>query len=281
MPRSIFFSPRRCWCLRFHKASLLSPSSSPCPELCWGSVSWGWRVLSGSGRWEIPSMRSSTPSRISLAQSWKEQTHPRAAQQNPSCGNSPAKQLTSPDRWICKVGLSTQQSGLKLHCSCDKDRSSSTFQHPQLCHLNSLAKSPAHLKSYLIDRASLRNRELPLVKTKTDITSIPWINLLKHVQFFRSNLIVVHFLHLIFTLQKDLETQVHTWGPTVPGLYQNETIKPWIWNSAQETGKMKGRERITVWCSKLQHWSPATCHHVHSLIQTKTRTKEWEPVEEK
>lgn len=113
MPRSIFFSPRRCWCLRFHKASLLSPSSSPCPELCWGSVSWGWRVLSGSGRWEIPSMRSSTPSRISLAQSWKEQTHPRAAQQNPSCGNSPAKQLTSPDRWICKVGLSTQQSGLK------------------------------------------------------------------------------------------------------------------------------------------------------------------------
>lgn len=71
-------------CLEFHNPSLASPSSSPCPELCWGSESWGWRVLSGSDRREIPSTRSSTPSRISLAHNWKEQAEPHAAQWKPN-----------------------------------------------------------------------------------------------------------------------------------------------------------------------------------------------------
>lgn len=53
----------------------LLPSSSPWLELCWGSTSWVWRGFSGSGRREMLSMNSSTPSNMSFAQScnkrWK------------------------------------------------------------------------------------------------------------------------------------------------------------------------------------------------------------------
>ena len=45
------------------------PSSSPWLELCWWSVSWVWRIFSGSGRRAMLSMNSSTPSKMSLAQS--------------------------------------------------------------------------------------------------------------------------------------------------------------------------------------------------------------------
>lgn len=53
----------------------LLPSSSPWLELWWWSISWVWRVFSGSGRREMLSMNSSTPSNMSFAQScnkrWK------------------------------------------------------------------------------------------------------------------------------------------------------------------------------------------------------------------
>lgn len=45
------------------------PSSSPWLKVCWWSVSWVWRIFSGSGRREILSMNSSTPSNMSFAQS--------------------------------------------------------------------------------------------------------------------------------------------------------------------------------------------------------------------
>lgn len=47
------------------------PSSSPWLELCWWSVSWVWRIFSGSGRRAMLSMNSSTPSKMSFAQSCK------------------------------------------------------------------------------------------------------------------------------------------------------------------------------------------------------------------
>lgn len=147
------------WCLKFHDPSLVSPSSSPCPELCWGSESWGWRVLSGSGRWEIPSMRSSTPSRISLAHSWKEQTYPHAAQQKPSCGKSHhwtthlPRELDLQGRSVHATGM-TETSTLFLSKTGDLPLSSTLSSVTS----DSLAKSPAHLQSHLIDKASLSNR---------------------------------------------------------------------------------------------------------------------------
>jgi len=123
----IYFPTQRKLVLEFPNSSLASPSSSPCPELCWGSESWGWRALSGSGRREIPSMRSSTPSRISLAHSWKEQAYKHAAQQKKKATTK--QWISGFARWVC-----TLYSHRPWHSFFDKIGCFSSFQHSPLCH---------------------------------------------------------------------------------------------------------------------------------------------------